>query len=46
VPSAAAVAWVSQLGEVIEQTAAPVGCQRGGHSQPMSNSRNYGSRTL
>jgi hypothetical protein len=34
------MAWVSELGEVVEQTTALVGCQRGGHSQPMGNSRN------
>jgi hypothetical protein len=42
VPSAASVAWVGELGEVVEQTTALVGCQRGGRGQPMSNSGDGG----
>ena len=40
VPSAPPVAWVGDLGEVVEQVMALVGCQRGGRSQPLGNSRN------
>jgi hypothetical protein len=35
VPSATPVAWVGDLGEVVEQTTALVGRQRGGRGQPM-----------
>jgi hypothetical protein len=40
VPSAAAVAWVGDMGEVVEQAAALAGCQRGGRGQPLGNRSN------
>jgi hypothetical protein len=40
VPSAAAVAWVGDVGEVVKQAAALVGCQRGGRGEPVGNSGN------
>ncbi len=38
--SATPVAGVGNLGEVVEQTTALVGCQRSGRGQPMGNRRN------
>jgi hypothetical protein len=35
VPSAASLAGVGELGEVLEQVAALVGCQRGGRARPL-----------
>jgi len=40
VPSATAVAWVGDVGEVVKQAAALVGCQRGGRGQLVANSGN------
>jgi hypothetical protein len=37
VPSAAALSWVGELGEVLEQAAALVGCQRGGRGRPLGS---------
>jgi hypothetical protein len=37
VPSASAVARVADLGEVVEQVTALLGCQRGGRSEPMGS---------
>jgi hypothetical protein len=41
-PSAAALSWVGELGELAEQVAVLVGRQRGGRVQPMGKSRNGG----
>jgi hypothetical protein len=41
VPSAAALSWVGELGEVLEQATALVGCQRGGRGRSLG-SRSYG----
>jgi hypothetical protein len=40
VPSAAALSWVGDGGEVLEQAAELVGCQHGGCAQPLASPRN------
>jgi hypothetical protein len=42
VPSAAPLAGVGELGEVVEQAAALVGCQRGGRAGPLGGGRDGG----
>jgi hypothetical protein len=39
VPSAAALSWVGELGEVLEQAAALVGRQRGGRGRSLGSRR-------
>jgi hypothetical protein len=37
VPSAASLSWVGEPGEVLEQAATLVGCQRGGRGRPLGS---------